>query len=56
MLTLEVHFPTELSLTLIKLTCLYLSSNPEDPDYLVQLCLIRAGAKLCRNTQKKMIH
>ncbi len=29
-------------------TCLEVSSNPEDIDYLDQVCLIRVGTKLCR--------
>lgn len=29
-------------------TCLDVSSNPEEIDYLVQVCLIRIGAELCR--------
>ncbi len=30
-------------------TCLEVSSDPEDLDYLDLGCLIRVGAKLCRN-------
>ncbi len=29
-------------------TCLEVSSDPEDLDYLDQVCLIRVGAKLCK--------
>ncbi len=29
-------------------TCLGVSSNPEDLDYLDQVCLIRVGAELCK--------
>ncbi len=29
-------------------TCLEVSSDPEELDYLNQVCLIRVGAKLCR--------
>ncbi len=29
-------------------TCMEVSSNPEDLDYLDQVCLIRVVAKLCR--------
>jgi len=29
-------------------TCLEVSIDPEDLDYLDQVCLIRVGAKLCR--------
>lgn len=46
-LLLEAHLPAELSFNLFQHTCLEISSNNEDLDKLVQVCLIRVVTKLC---------
>ncbi len=43
---LEGHSSSQFSSTH---TCFEVSINPEELDYLDQMCLIRAGAKLCRD-------
>ncbi len=45
---LEGHSSAEFSSNQLQITCLEVSSDPEDLDYLDQVCLIRVGAKLCR--------
>ncbi len=44
----QTQFLEGLSSAQFNHTCREVSSNPEDLDYLDQVCLIRVGAKLCR--------
>ncbi len=48
LLLLKDQRPAEFKANLLQHTCLDISSNHGDLDELVQVCLIRVGAKLCR--------